>query len=176
VIRKSNDIYNVYVMSMDAVSGLFSFIPVDWIVIISFAILIGFDAMRSGMGRACALALSLPATMLLITALPKAGILSNFTEQFTSSSFRAAVFGIVLIASYFLVRKITASHRNNRREITQSLVAGASTVAVMVVVWLQIPELQAIWQFGPQVQMVFGEAYRFWLVIGAYTALAFVRS
>src|SRR3989338_2929609 len=153
-----------------------SAIPTDWIVIVSFAILIAFDSVRPGTARASALALSLPVTLFLISALPHAKVLSGIAGQFATPALKAVLFGIVFVVAYILVRRMSVPNRNNSGASIQALIAGVATVAVVVVVWLQVPELQSVWHFGAQVQSVFGEAYRFWWVTGAFVALAFVES
>ena len=163
-------------MNLDAASNFFSHIPTDWIVIIAFAILIAFDAVRSGTGRACALALSLPVTLFLISEIPHAKVLSGIASQFGTPTLKAVLFGIVFVVAYILVRRMSAAYRNNNGASIQAVIAGVATAAVLVVVWLQVPELQSVWHFGAQVQAVFGEAYRFWWVMGAFAALAFVES
>lgn len=163
-------------MNLDAITGFASHVPTDWIVIIAFAILVAFDAIRSGTGRACALVLSLPITLFLISELPHAKILSGIAEQFETPTLKAVLFGIIFVVAYILVRRISPPYRNNNGASIQAIIAGIATVAVVVVVWLQVPELQSIWHFGAQVQAVFGEAYRFWWVAGAFAALAFVES
>lgn len=160
----------------ELVANSLSSIPIDWIVIVSFAILIAFDAIRSGAGRACALALSLPTTLFLISELPQAKVLSGITGQFATPALKAILFGIVFAASYILVRRMSSPYRNNNGASIQAIIAGVATVAIVIVVWLQVPELQSIWHFGSQVQSVFGEAYRFWWVAGAFAALAFTES
>lgn len=162
-------------MNLDAISGFFSYIPIDWIIIAVFAIFVGFDTVRSGSGRAVALALSLPAALFLTDALPHASILSGLTEQFSSLVLKAVLFGVVFVSTYLLVRRMSASYRTGSGEVMQSLMAGAAAIAVVVVVWLQVPELQSVWLFGPQVQAVFGEAYRFWWIIASYAILGFTR-
>lgn len=161
-------------MNLDAVTGFFSHVPTDWIIIAVFAIFVGFDTVRSGSGRAVALALSLPAALFLTDTLPHASILTGLTEQFSSPVLKAVLFGIVFVATYLLVRRMSASYRTGSGEVMQSLMAGTAAIAVVVVVWLQVPELQSVWSFGPQVQAVFGEAYRFWWIALSYTTLALV--
>lgn len=162
-------------MNLDAVSGFVSHFPTDWVIILVFAVLVAGDTVRAGSARASALALSLPATLLIISTIPNAKMLSGVAGQFSSPVPKAVLFGIVFAIAYILVRRMSASYSSNTGEIIQSVLAGAAASFVAVVVWLQVPELQAIWSFGPQVQAVFGEAYRFWWIVGSYVALGFAR-
>lgn len=163
-------------MTLDTASGFFSHIPMDWILIAAAAIFIALDALRSGSGRASALALSLPAALFLIAELPHAKILSGITAQFGTSALKSVLFGIVFAIAYVLVRKMSTSYATNSGEVLQAIIAGIAASAVLVVVWLQVSELQSVWHFGAQVQSIFGEQYRLWWVAGAYAALAYVRS
>lgn len=128
-------------MDLSSINSFFSHVPTDWIVIIAFAILVAFDAIRSGTGRACALTLSLPATLLLISELPHAKVLSGVAAQFGTPMLKALLFGIIFIIAYFLVRRMSVPYRNNSGASIQALIAGIATVTVVVVVWLQVPEL-----------------------------------
>ncbi|MDO8521925.1 MAG: hypothetical protein Q7S08_01410 [bacterium] len=160
---------------MAPINVFFSHIPIDWIIIAVFAIIVAFDAMRSGSGRATSFALSLPATLFIVAELPHAKFLSGVTEQFTSSVLKALLFGIVFVVTYILVRRMSAPDATDSGQIIQAIVAGIAATAVAIVVWLQVPELQSVWHFGAQIQAIFGEAYRFWWIAGSFAALAFVR-
>ncbi len=162
-------------MTLNAATGFFSYIPTDWIIIFALAVFIAFDALRSGFGRATAIALSLAATLFLASSLSQARILSGVAGQFSTPVLKAVLFGIIFVFVYLLVRRITATYRAHSGEIIQSLMAGAAATAVLVTIWLAAPELQSVWHFGPQVQAVFGEQYRFWWMALSYLALAFVR-
>lgn len=163
-------------MDLSSISGFFSYIPTDWIVILAFAAIVAADSMRAGTGRACVIVLSLPLAFYLISELPHAIILSGIANQLVMPILKALIFGIVFAAVYFLVHRIVDAYRTGSGAPVQALLAGVAAASVVVVVWLQVPELQSIWNFGPQVQSVFGEAYRFWWIAGSYAALAFVRS
>ena len=163
-------------MTLDAATGFFSYVPTDWIIIVVLAIFIAFDALRSGFGRVTALALSLPATLFLAGSLSQARILSGVAGQFSTPLLKAVLFGIVFAAAYLLVRRMAPSYATGSGEVIQALLAGVAGTITLVVVWLLVPELQSIWHFGSQVQAVFGEAYRFWWIVGSYAVLGFARS
>ncbi|MDO8561545.1 MAG: hypothetical protein Q7S05_01830 [bacterium] len=150
-------------------------VPTDWIIIVILVILIAFDAVRSGLGRVTSLVLSLPATLFLISALPHAKVLSGLTEQFSAPLLKAVIFGVVFVATYLLVRRMSDPYETKRGEVIQALLAGVAGTAIAVVVWLQVPELQSVWHFGPQVQAVFGEQYRFWWLLISLIALSTFR-
>ena len=162
-------------MNLSALSNIFTHIPTDWMIIAVFAILVAFDSLRNGLGRANALAISLPMAMLLSISLPAAQLIGGAAGQLTSSVSQSILFVAVSFATYFLVRHINSQYGGNEGAIIQSLISGVATAAMVVVVWLQMSQLQSVWHFGPQVQVVFGEIYRFWWLIGSLIALAFVQ-
>lgn len=162
-------------MGLDAITGFFSHIPTDWILILAFAALVAFDTMRSGSGRAAALALTAPVAIVLAGQLSQAALVSHVMQRFTAPVFMATAVCAVFVLTYILVRRMGITHSNNNGQVIQALMAGSAAAAVLVAVWLQVPELQSVWHFGSQVQTVFGEQYRFWWIIGSYVALAFIR-
>src|SRR3989344_6150238 len=78
----------------------FSALPVDWLIIAALVILIAFDALRSSTARAAALALALPATMLLTSVLPKAFFLGPLSEGFKLPTGQLLIFGAVFVVLY----------------------------------------------------------------------------
>ncbi|MDO8552176.1 MAG: hypothetical protein Q7S01_01450 [bacterium] len=162
-------------MEISSISNFFAYVPTDWIIIVALAVIASFDAIRSGMGRQVALALSLPVALLFSTSLQSAKFLSGILPQIGTPILKAAFFGVLFVVAYFLIRRMTESYGSGSGAVIQAVVAGVATTAIIVIIWLQVPELQAIWNFGPQVQAVFAEAYRFWWLLGSYVALAFVR-
>ncbi|MDP2648684.1 MAG: hypothetical protein Q8P19_02180, partial [bacterium] len=88
----------------------------------------------------------------------------------------AVLFFVMLVALFFFSRRIIGFWSDSRECVVQALMAGLATTIIALVVWLQIPSLDAVWHFGPQIQNVFSEAYRFWWLLISFAALAFVRS
>lgn len=149
--------------------------PIDWILIGAFAAFVALDGVRSGPSRATALMLGLPAALLLIDKLPDAIFLGPVAAQFTTPLAQAGLFAIVTAVLYFVIHRVIFTFSNNLPPL-QALIAGLAAAIVLVVIWLQVPGLEAVWDFGDQVRAVFGEAYRFWWLAAAYIALAAVRS
>lgn len=160
-------------MSLSSLSSLGAH-STDWIVLGVFAAIVAFDAYRSGSGRAIALALAFPLTLYLMTALSGAAILGPLTKQFASGTAQSILFALLCVALFLAVYRMTFRYGNGG--IVQALLSAIALTAVVAVVWLQVPGLIALWHFGPQIQAVFGDTYRFWWIAGAYSALAFTRS
>ena len=151
-------------------------IPLDWIFIIVFALLLSFDAMRSGSGRASVLAIAFPIAAFLSGLMPRTFIVGNAMASFSTPVLKTAIFLFTFGIAYLLIYRIVYSFGAASRGFLFSLLAGISATIVTVVMWLQVPALAGVWHFGTQVQSVFGAAYALLWIVGAYLILAFVRS
>ena len=163
-------------MSLQAISDFFLRIPTDWIVLFAVAVFVAFDVLRSGTSRAVALAFALPLATILSQSITGSKFLGPVTAQFSSPLLQAALFLIILIALFILVNRITSRFGEGSSQPIQALLSGLAVAAIGAVIWTQVPALDSIWHFGQTTQLIFGEAYRFWWLIVAYIALAFVRN
>ncbi|KKU27193.1 MAG: hypothetical protein UX39_C0003G0032 [Candidatus Magasanikbacteria bacterium GW2011_GWA2_46_17] len=159
----------------ELVANSLSSIPLDWMVIVGFGIILAFIVMRTGISRAVALALSLPVALLIFSELTQARFLAGIGAQLGTPIMKALVFIIPFVVIYYFVHQMIDTYGSGNGAITQALLASIATVVVVVVVWLQVPELQSLWHFGSQIQSIFDEQYRFWWLVCAYSTLAFVR-
>ncbi len=166
---------NVATSSWLQATSLLAHWPTDWILLGAFAVFVALDALRSGSARAATLALAAPLSLVLVDALPQTFLAGSLSQQFAAPAAQVVLFALIFGVLFLLIHRIVYSFSENGG-VLQALIAGVAATAAVAVVWLQIPALQSLWQFGPQAQLVFGEAYRLWWLIGAYTALAFVRS
>ncbi len=162
-------------IGFDAVMGFFARLPADWIVIGVFIVIVALDFLRGGAKRACSLALALPAAVFVFAALQSAVLIGDISRQFSTPALQSLLFAIVVIIMYILVNKISVSYGGESGKPVQAALAGIAVAAITIIVWTQTPALSNLWNFGTQVQSVFGEAYRFWWLIGSYATLAFVR-
>lgn len=161
---------------MDAIIEFATSIPLDWIIIGALTLLFAFDVMRNGAGRVCAIALAFPIAMLLTSMLPKSFFVGGFAEELSAPPLGAIVFLILFAAFYLLIRRIDFAYTGETGRPLQSVLTGFAGVAILVVIWLEVPALATLWQFGGDVQAVFNEAYRFWWLVGSYATLAFARN
>lgn len=162
-------------MDVSSLSSIVTHWPMDWIFIFAFAVITALDAMRTGPARATALVLSLPASLLVMQQLPQAFILGGLFAQFTAPVAQLVIFAAIAVFLYIATHRLIFTFSNSLGPI-QALLTGLAAAAVLIVVWLQVPGLNAVWDFGDQVQTVFGEAYRFWWLVVSYVALAAVRN
>lgn len=159
----------------DSLKNFFTQLPADWIVIGAFVIIAALDIMRSGAKRVCTLSLALPAAALVFSALSSAVIIGDIASQFSSPVLQGVLFVLTFVVMYILVSTIGISHGSDSGRPLQAALGGIAAAAIVIVIWTGTPVLNELWSFGPQVQMIFGETYHFWWLIGSYAALAFIR-
>jgi hypothetical protein len=154
----------------------FTHIPIDWIVIVVFALLLSFDALRSGSGRATVLVIALPIAAYLSGLLPQTFVLKGAVAALSTPMLSAALFLVVFGIIYILTYRMTYNFGAIPGGLLFAFLAGISASIVTIVIWLQVPALSALWHFGTQVQSIFGAAYALLWLLAAYLILAFVRS
>lgn len=163
-------------MDLGSVTSFFAAVPTDWILVAIAAVLFMVDAIRVGAGRVAALGFAAVFAVLASAALQKAAFLGAISTQFATPVLQAVLFGVLLVLLFLLVRRITIDYSEMGGQPIQALFAGGAVAALVLVAWVQIPALSSVWNFGPQIHAVFGEAYRFWWLIGSFAALAFARN
>jgi hypothetical protein len=163
-------------MDFNAVTSVFSGIPYDWFALGAFLILIALDSLRSGIGRACAIALALPLATVLYALLTKTAFVSGLAILTSSPTAQLVTFGVLALATYLLVRRMALEYiESGTGEPIQALLAGAAATVVIAVIWLQLPMAGEVWQVSGKVQALFAEQFRLLWLLGAYLALAFAR-
>lgn len=163
-------------MNLDAITSVFSSVPTDWLILGVFAILAAFDILRNGARRASTAALALPVALLLFVTTENTVFIGEIVRQFSTPVLQAVLIGILFAAMYVAIARIGLSWGSEAGQTIQAAVGGVALTAIIATLWLATPALQEVWQFGPQVQEIFGESYRFFWLLGSYAALAFVRS
>ena len=149
-------------------------VPMDWIVIAVFAIVIVVLTLRAGTRTALSLALSLPVASFALSAIPSAALVAGPIHQFSSPFVQLIVslgaFAILFVLVYRMLRGGFASGG----QFLSALLVGIATTVIAVVFFNDLLGANPFWHFGNQVQTVFGASYRLWWVIGSYVILAFV--
>lgn len=163
-------------MNLDSLISLYNTVPTDWILIGVFAIFAAFDSLRAGARRISALALALPIATLLSKSVTDSSMLSTVVQQFSTPTLQALLFGLLLVAAYIIVQRIGLVWTEVSGQTIQAALGGVAITALVVTFWLEVPSLQTLWHFSPQVQEIFGESYRFWWLAGSFGVLAFIRS
>ncbi len=148
----------------------------DWIIIAVFALIVTFDALRSGSGRAAVLAVAFPIAVFFSDLATHTYLISGLLAPLSTPVLKAGVFLAIFAITYVLIYRIVYSFGGMSRGFLFALLSGISAAIITTVMWLQVPALQAIWHFGPEVSAIFGASYALLWIIAAYLILAFVRS
>ncbi len=163
-------------MEAGSVIDFFLTLPADWIIIGSFAMIMLVDALRVGSARISTLAIAALISLLVQASISPAAFFGSVAAQLSTPVLQAVFFGVVYILTYILVRRIFIDYGELHGQPLQAIFAGFAVTAIIVVVWLQVPALAAVWAFGDQVRAVFSESYRFWWILLALAALAFAKA
>jgi hypothetical protein len=153
-----------------------SHIPIDWIVIVAMMLILTFDAMRSGSGRASVIAVAFPITAFLSNLLPHTFAIGGLTGSVSSPLVQAMIFILLFVAVFIFMYRIIYNLAGMSRGLFFSFLAAISAAIVAVVMWLQVPALNALWHLSAPLQSIFGASYALFWLLGAYFVLAFVRS
>ncbi len=158
---------------MDAVTGIFSAVPFDYVVLGGVFLALALDSLRNGIGRAAAFAVALPLAVMIHSLLSSAAFVGGIVEDDVVG---IGVFGIVIAMMYLLVRRIGLDFLDGGiGQPMQAIIASAAATIVCAVVWLHADSLHTLWNFNDSIQALFAERWRFFWLIGAYAALAFAR-
>lgn len=134
------------------------------------------DALRSGSGRVSTIAIAALVTLAVYAAVPQAAYLDVLTRQLSTPVLQAALFGVIFMLTFLLVRKMFYDYDEMHGQPIPAIFAALAVTIIIIAVWLQAPALEAVWRFGPQVKSIFGEAFRFWWLLIALAALAFAKA
>lgn len=153
-----------------------SAIPLGWIIVAVLFMLFTFDAMRSGSGRVAVLVLSSIVSVFLYDLAPHTAVLGSLLTPDVKAPILAGIFAIVFVITYLLIYRGTATFSGISGGLFFSLLAGICGSITLLVAWQQVPALVQVWNFGTQIQTVFGAAFALpWLLL-CLVILAFIRS
>lgn len=161
-------------MDLNAIIATMLHLPLDWVILGVVAILLAFETYRSGSSHASALAVSFPIAYVLLQWVPTTLPLSSIPLM-SDPRVLAGIFSAVVIFLVMLVGRIFFTFSTGSGGILQAALCGIGTSVIVVVFWVASPTLSAVYVFGPQIQAVFGEAFRAWWILAAFFALAFAR-
>jgi len=160
---------------MGNVSDFFASVPTDWFIFGAIVIVLTLDSLRSGIGRACSLALAAPLAVFIFSLVDSAAFIGD-AEALSAPMTRALIFGICLVLSFLAVRRISDQYIDGGMgQLVHALIASGATAVVLFVTWLAVPEFSDVYQFGPAITNVFAEGFRIWWLLGAYASLVFAR-
>ncbi|HWO07221.1 MAG TPA: hypothetical protein VNM40_01400 [Candidatus Paceibacterota bacterium] len=160
---------------MEALSGVFDAVPIDWLVLGGITVVVALDVLRAGLGRAIAISIALPLAAFLFTLVDETVVLGSL-DALSGATAQAGLFAVLAVALFFLVSRMGLDYVDGGMgEPVQALLAGGATAAIFASIWLQMPILSEWWSLSDQVQAIFAPAFRFWWIVGSYAALAFAR-
>jgi hypothetical protein len=162
-------------MNIHSLSAFTASMPMDWLVLGVFAIIMIVLTLRSGPRIACTFALALPLALFLFQTLSSTVLLSAIVGQFASEPSQSALFGLVFVVSVFLSFRIVGPDIGGGASPVQSILVGLAATAIALVFWLDVPALSTLWHFGSLVQSVFAPMYRLWWMVGGLLMLTFAR-
>ena len=163
-------------MDISFLGALFARGSVDWIIIGALCALIAAESLRGGSNRAVSLALALPLTLFMREALTDAALVGPLAASLSTPLLQTLLFTGILVLVYLLVHRVIMFYGNSSGSVLSALLVGAGCTMLLVITWLEVDALHSLWQFGPQVQALFSQGYRFWWILVSYAALAFARS
>lgn len=149
---------------------------IDWIILAVFALLITFDAMRSGSGRAAVIAVAFPLSVFAYELIPHTFFLGNFANALSTPVLQAGLFILTFGIFFLLLHRMVYNLGAFSGGFALALLSGISATVAAIAMWIQEPALQNIWHFGPLVETVFGGSYTLGWMLLAYIILAFTRS
>jgi len=152
-----------------------SHLPTDWIIIGAFVVLVMILSLRMGTQVAASLAFAAPVAFYVFNAASGAAFLSGLVGTFSGGTGSAALFGVVFAVFFIMTYRIIGSYGMTGAYPIQAVAGAFSATIILLVFYLQIPALSALWHFGPQVQAIFSEKFRLFWLLGSYAALAFIR-
>lgn len=161
-------------MGFDAVISFFTNISIDWVVIGGCAVFFSFDALRSGTARVSALSIGLLLAISVTPFVAQTALLGKIVPASSDALFVAVFIGLAITFFTALYRMIDTGY-DTSYGFVQAPIAGVATTGILMLVLLQLPASTWPWAISDQVQLIFGESYRLFWIVGGIISLAIVR-
>ena len=163
-------------MGMQSISGIFTHISLEWLIVGIFAAVIALSVAAYGARYAIAISLALPIAAFLNSFIPDTAFLSSIVGRYAATIGPALVFFGLFVILFLILSRIDTSYGAELGSPLPAAIAGVACTAVALTVWMYVPALHTLHEFNPQIQAIFALQYRFWWLLGSLAALAFVRS
>lgn len=160
---------------MPALAPIVEKLPMDWVILGLFAVIVTIITLRVGTQYAVALSLAAPLTVFIYSALPWTAFVGGYTDRLLNPAVQAVAVGLILMAFLALIYRMMPSASAAGAFPIQAVLAGLATAIVFMVMLLQFPPLAAFINPSPLMHTVFGPAYNIFWLLGAYIALAVAR-
>lgn len=159
---------------MDSVTGVFHGIPTDFLILGVTALLLVLVALYGGVANLVAISLASFVAMAFIPLLAHTALISRLGERLQDPTSQPVVFLAIFVPLFIMLRWVTQDTFEDTGPI-QAILAGCATTIVILIIWQNMPTLTSIWDFGGFIDVVFGQTYQFWWLIGALLTLTFAR-
>ena len=160
---------------MPALEPIVSLLPMDWVILALFAVVVTIVTLRAGTQYAVAFSLAAPMVVFIYNALPWTAFVGQYTSRFVQPSVQAIFVGFLLITLLALIYRMMPYSGVTGSLPIQAILAGFAAAVILAVVLLQFPALSVFIQPSPLMHTVFGPAYGVFWIIAAYLSLAIAR-
>jgi hypothetical protein len=156
---------------MDVVTTWFNSVPLDWFILAIFCTIILIDALRGSTVRAAAVAIAFPIAAILFSYLADTAYLGAIAA---AEGYVPAIVFLGLTIGIFVFAYRMMGWGDSVRP-PQAVMGAVGATVVAVSVWLSIDALEALWNFGPLLDSVFGDTYRLFWIVGGLALAALSR-
>lgn len=146
----------------------------DWIIIGLLVAVFSLDALRSGIKRPTSAAIAAPLALLIFQQARSAALISTLINPAGSSLMQAGVFAVLFAVLFLLVSKMLSVGFSSGAFPLAAILSSLAATGIIILVWIQVPALVALWPFNSTVNLIFNEAYRMWWLLGAYAILGYL--
>ena len=149
--------------------GVFSIVPMDFIIVFAMWIVFSVVALQGGRGEVLSVMLGAFVAIAVFEYAQKAYLIGDFINPYLTQPRNAAIALLVLtVAGYLGTRQLMLPYGSDLMgSPTQSAVLGFLTTAILVALWMVMPHTSDLWHFGSLFQMAFAPIYTFWWILGA---------
>src|SRR4051794_9748612 len=112
-------------------------LPMDWVIVGLFSMLIAIDALRSGTARAAAFALAAPLSLFVASEISYTVFIGSEMQKISSPYVQGGIFAAFFVIFFILVYLMIPKSSGSGSLPLQALLAGLASGVVLAVVWLQ---------------------------------------
>jgi hypothetical protein len=156
---------------MPALPTAVAHLPIDWVILGLFAVLVSIDALRSGPRRAVTFSLAGPIALLAASELSYTAFIGDMALKLSATYAQSAFFGIFFVVLVVLIYLMLPSSSGSALPLP-AILAGIAATAVLAVILIQLPLVSNLVVVSTLMHTIFSAAYRLYWLIGAYLLLA----
>lgn len=160
---------------MPALAPIVEKLPMDWVILGLFGVIVTIITLRAGTQYAVAFSLAAPLTLFVYNALPWTAFIGQYSSQLVIPSLQASAVGVILLALCVLIYRMMPRNLLTGSFPIQAIIAGFAAAVILAVVLLQFPAITTFVPLSPLMHTIFGPSYNLFWLLAAYLALAFAR-